>query len=118
MSVPNVNRGEIYWADIPTGSGSEQAGRRPVLIIQNQTGNRTSNTTIAAAITSQPRQRVYPFHVHFTAQESGLRLPGIVLCEQIQTIDQKRLGSKAGALGAEKMMEVDLALHFSLGLED
>lgn len=116
--MPIVSRGEIYWLDLPPGSGSEQAGRRPVLIIQNQIGNRTSPTTIVAAITSQPRPRVYPFHVHFTAHESGLRLAGIVLCEQVQTIDQKRLGSQAGALSKEKMMEVDLALHFSLGLED
>ena len=89
-----------------------------MLIIQNQIGNRTSPTTIAAAITSQPRQRIYPFHVHFTAQESGLKLAGIVMCEQLHTIDQRRLGPQAGALSKEKMREVDLALHFSLGLED
>lgn len=116
--MANVNRGDIYWLDLPPASGSEQAGRRPVLIIQNQIGNRTSPTTIVAAITSQPRKRVYPFHVHFTAQESGLGLAGIVLCEQVQTIDQKRLGTRSGALSKEKMREVDLALHFSLGLED
>ncbi len=112
-----VQRGEIYWLELPGGSGSQQAGRRPVLIIQNDVGNRASSTTIVAPVTSQSRRRVYPFHVAFTARESGLRLDGTVLCEQIQTVDQRRLGAAAGALGGEKMLEVDLALHRSLGLE-
>lgn len=113
-----VSRGEVYWLELISATGSEQTGRRPVLIVQNDTGNRASPTTIAAAITSQPRRRRYPFHVPFTAQESGLRLDGTVLCEQIQTVDQGRLGSLAGALSRQKMREVDLALHHSLGLED
>ena len=111
-----VRRGEIYRLQLTGGIGSEQAGRRPVLIIQNDVGNRTSTTTIVAAITSQPRRRIYPFHVPFTAGESGLRLDGTVLCEQIQTIDQTRLGRRAGAVSGEKMEEVDLALKRSLGL--
>jgi mRNA interferase MazF len=97
--------------------GSEQAGHRPVLIIQNDVGNRSSPTTIVAAITSQPRRRQYPFHVPFTAKESGLRLDGTILCEQIQTVDQGRLDDLAGTLSQEKMQEVDLALYWSLGLE-
>ena len=113
-----VRRGEIYWLQLTLGRGSEQAGRRPVLIIQNDVGNQSSPTTIIAAITSQARRRRYPFHVPFTAQESGLRLDGTVLCEQIQTIDQARLNPPAGVLGAEKMAEVDVALHRSLGLEE
>ena len=116
MSPPVVRRGEIYWVDLPPGSGSEQAGRRPVLIIQNDAGNRFSTTTIVAVITSQPRRQHYPFHVGFTAQESGLRLDGTILCEQIRTVDQGRLGSLVGALTSEKMQEVDEALHRSLGL--
>ncbi len=112
-----VRRSEIYWLQLTGGGGSEQAGRRPVLIIQNDVGNRASPTTIVSAITSQPRRRPYPFHVPFTAQESGLHLDGTVLCEQIQTVDQSRLGTLAGALSQEKMREVDLALHHSLGLE-
>lgn len=112
-----VRRGEIYWLQLLPVTGSEQAGRRPVLIIQNDVGNRSSPTTIVAAITSQPRRRQYPFHVPFTATESGLRLDGTGLCEQIQTVDQERLVSLAGALSGEKMREVDLALHRSLGLE-
>ena len=111
-----VQRGEIYWLELPGGSGSEQAGRRPVLIIQNDVGNRLSTTTIVAAITSQPRPRRYPFHVPFTAEESALRLDGTVLCEQIQTVDQTRLESIAGGLADSKMSEVDEALHCSLGL--
>lgn len=111
-----VRRGEIYWLGLPPASGSEQAGRRPVLIIQNDVGNRASPTTIVAAITSQPRRRRYPFHVSFTAQESGLRLDGTVLCEQIMTVDQGRLGELTGSLTQDRMQEVDLALHYSLGL--
>lgn len=111
-----VRRGEIYWLELE-GSGSEQLGRRPVLIIQNDSGNRTSPTTIVAAITSQPRLRLYPFHVPFTAEESGLRRGGTVLCEQIQTIGQGRLGGLAGSLDSARMGEVDQALHRSLGLE-
>jgi mRNA interferase MazF len=112
-----VRRGEIYWLELE-GSGSEQLGRRPVLVIQNDIGNRTSPTTIVAAITSQPRRRLYPFHVPFTAEESGLRRGGTVLCEQIQTIDQGRLGVLAGILSMDKMRAIDTALHRSLGLED
>ncbi len=111
-----VKRGEIYWLQLTGGTGSEQAGRRPALIIQNDAGNQFSPTTIVAAITSQPRHRAYPFHVPFAAEESDLRLRGTVLCEQIQTVDQGRLGALAGALSSSRMQEVDLALHRSLGL--
>ena len=112
-----VRRGEVYWLQLAGTVGSEQAGRRPVLIIQNDVGNRSSPTTIVAAITSQPRTRQYPFHVPFTAKESDLRLDGTVLCEQIQTVDQGRLDGLAGTLSQDKMQEVDLALCWSLGLE-
>ncbi len=111
-----VRRGEIYWVDLPPATGSEQTGRRPALIVQNDLGNRFSTTTLIAAITSQPRSRRYPFHVSFTAQESGLRLGGTVLCEQLDTVDQSSLGSPAGSLPPEKMLEVDEALRRSLGL--
>ncbi|MBM2832208.1 MAG: growth inhibitor [Dehalococcoidia bacterium] len=111
-----TRRGEIYWLELPPASGSEQTGRRPVLIIQNDTGNRTSPTTIVAAITSRQGCQHYPFHVEFSAGESGLRLEGTVLCEQVHTVDQGRLGGMAGALSRERMVEVDLALRRSLGL--
>ncbi len=111
-----ARRGEIYHVDWSAGRGAEQAGVRPALIIQNDVGNQFSPTTIVAAITSQPRRRRYPFHVAFTSEESGLRLDGTVLCEQIQTIDQSRLDELAGALTSEKMEEVNLAVQHSLGL--
>ena len=111
-----ARRGEVYWLELLAASGSEQADRRPVLVIQNDVGNRTSPTTIVAAITSQPRRQTYPFHVPFTAAESGLRLDGAVLCEQIFTVDQQRLGPLAGSLRQERMREVDVALHYSFGL--
>ena len=113
-----ASRGEIYHVDWSPGRGAEQAGVRPALIIQNAVGNQFSPITIVAAITSQPRRRRYPFHVAFTSEESGLRLDGTVLCEQIQTIDQSRLGRMAGALPPRRMLEVDAAIYHSLGLED
>ncbi len=113
-----VRRGEIYWLELLAGVGSEQTRRRPVVIVQNDAGNQFSPTTIVAAITSQPRRRAYPFQVSFAATESGLGRDGTVLCEQLRTIDQSRLGSQAGVLSAEKMREVDRALHLSLGLEE
>ncbi len=112
-----IKRGEIYWLELPSATGSEQSGRRPVLIIQNNTGNRFSATTIVAALTSQSRPRRYPFHVPFTAQDSALTSGGTVLCEQIYTVDQRRLGKLAGALNPEKMHQIDAALHHSLGLD-
>ena len=112
-----VKRGEVYWLQLTPTSGSEQAGHRPVLIIQNDNGNQTSPTTIVAALTSQPRRLRYPFHVPFTAVESGLNRDGTVLCEQLQTVDQARLGNLAGILNREKMQEVNLALRYSLALE-
>ncbi len=112
-----ARRGEIYWLDLSVGRGSEQVGRRPVLIIQNDVGNQFSPTTIIAAITSQPRARLYPFHVPFSSEESGLRIRGTVLCEQVLTVDQERLGGLVGSLPNERMAEVDTALHRSLGLE-
>ena len=111
-----VRRGEIYWLDLGSRRGSEQAGRRPVLIVQNDVGNMASPTTIVAAITSQERRRAYPFHVAISGRGSGLRLNGTVLCEQIQTVDQGRLGLLAGRLDDATMVEVDIALQWSLGL--
>jgi mRNA interferase MazF len=111
-----IRRGEIYWLELPPGSGSEQTGRRPVLIIQNDAGNQFSSTTIVVAITSQSRRQRYPFHVPFTADEGGLSLSGIVMCEQVQTVDQRRLGHMAGTFSDGRMREVEAALRLSLGL--
>lgn len=78
-----VRRGEVYWLQLFGGSSLEQAGRRPVLVIQNDIGNRSRPTTIIAVITSQPSRRRYPFHIPTAIHESGLQLDGTVLCEQV-----------------------------------
>ena len=110
-----ARRGEIYYVDWSSGRGSEQGGIRPAIIIQNDTGNQFSPTTIVAAISTQQRSP-YPFQVSITAEESGLSEDSIIKCEQIQTIDQSRLGRLVGVLSGEKMAAVDLALHLSLSL--
>jgi len=111
-----VQRGEIYSVDFGIPRGSEQGGRRPALVIQNDIGNRNSPTTIVAAITSRQKKH-YPFHVEITANESGLPQDGTVLLEQVLTINQSRLVSKVGALASAKMAEVDYAIKKSLGLD-
>ncbi len=111
-----ASRGEIYYVDWSLGRGSEQTGTRLALVVQNDVGNQYSPTTIVAAISTRPA-RAYPFQVAITADESRLPRDSIIKCEQIQTIDQNRLGRLVGVIGGEKMLEVDLALHRSLGLE-
>ena len=110
-----VRRGEVYWVDFGTPKGSEQGGRRPALIIQNDTGNSSSSTTIIAALTSK-KKKAYPFHVEVSAAESGLSEDGTILLEQVLTIDQSRLIERIGNLSISKMREVDKAIHVSLGL--
>jgi len=111
-----IRRGGIYLVDWSPGRGSEQAGVRPALVIQNDVGNEFSPTTIVAAISTRVR-RLYPFHVAITARESGLPQNSTVKCEQIQTIAQSRFVSRVGALSPAKMQEVDTAVRHSLGLE-
>jgi len=110
-----VQRGEIYWVDFEIPKGSEQGGRRPALIIQNDVGNMYSPTTIVAAITSKQKQE-YRFHVEITKEESGLRRDSTILLEQLRTITQDRLISKVGTLSSDKMEQIDKALKVSLGL--
>lgn len=110
-----VKRGEIYYIDWSPGRGSEQSGIRPALIVQNDVGNRFSRTTIVAAISTQKR-RPYPFHVPISPLESGLPEDSIIKCEQLQTVDQQRLGRLAGSLSLGKILEVNEALNRSLGL--
>lgn len=110
-----VRRGEIYWIDYGIPRGSEQGGRRPALIVQNNIGNINSPTTIIAAITSK-KKVAYPFHVDISASESGLPQDSTVLLEQLLTIDQSRLISRVGTLSSAKMREVDEALQVSLEL--
>jgi mRNA interferase MazF len=110
-----VRRGEIWWADFGTPRGSEQGGQRPALVIQNDTGNTSSTTTIIAAITSKAKAS-YPFHVEVSAQESGLPQDSTILLEQILTISKSRLIRRASVLSSARMRDVDRALQFSLGL--
>ena len=112
----NVRRGEIYYADLSPVVGSEQGGVRPVLIVQNDTGNRHSPTVIAAAITSQMGKAKLPTHIGLSAQSSGLPKDSIVLLEQIRTLDKKRLREKMGRADSAVMEQVDAAIAVSFGL--
>jgi mRNA interferase MazF len=111
-----VKRGDIYWVDWGKGKGSEQAGRRPALVIQNDIGNAVSPNIIIASLTTAPN-KLYPFLVVFTAKESGLDKGGAVDLASIVTISKTRLIEKCGELNARKMAEVDIALKVSLGLD-
>lgn len=113
----NVKRGDIYYADLSPVVGSEQGGVRPVLIVQNDTGNRYSPTVIAAAITSQVNKaRAWPTHIELSAQKYGLTKDSVVLLEQIRTLDKRRLREKMGRLDTELMEKVDSAIAVSFGL--
>lgn len=112
----NIKRGEIYYADLSPVVGSEQGGVRPVLIIQNDVGNRYSPTVIAAAITSQRDKNKLPTHISVEASGCGLAKDSIVLLEQVRTIDKQRLKEKMGSLDMESMVMVDRALSVSFGL--
>lgn len=110
-----IRRGEIYWVDWSPGRGSEQAGTRPALIVQNDLGNQNSTTTVVVAV-STSFKKVYPFQVLIPAGEGGLREDSVAKCEQILTIDQTRLGNRIGEIGPERMAEIGLALKRSLQL--
>lgn len=112
----NVRRGEIYYADLSPVVGSEQGGVRPVLIVQNDTGNRHSPTVIAAAITSQTGKAKLPTHIEVAAQCCGLPKDSVILLEQIRTLDKRRLRERAGQITPEDQKRVDQALDVSLGL--
>ncbi|MBC8586921.1 type II toxin-antitoxin system PemK/MazF family toxin [Paratissierella segnis] len=111
-----VKRGDIFYADLSPVIGSEQGGVRPVLVIQNDIGNKYSPTIIIAAITSQINKAKLPTHVEITAPEYGLPKDSVVLLEQIRTIDKKRLREKIGKFDEEMMKQVDEALKISIGL--
>ena len=112
----NIKRGEIYYADLSPVIGSEQGGIRPVLIIQNDVGNRYSPTVIAAAITSQRDKTKLPAHISVEASDCGLAKDSIALLEQVRTIDKQRLKEKMGSLDMVSMGMVDKALSVSFGL--
>ncbi len=106
----NVRRGDIYYADLSPVVGSEQGGVRPVLIVQNDTGNRHSPTVIAAAITSQLGKARLPTHIALAAQGSGLPKDSVILLEQIRTLDKRRLRERMGKVDGTVMQRVDAAI--------
>jgi mRNA interferase MazF len=111
-----VKRGDIYYADLSPVVGSEQGGVRPVLIIQNDVGNKYSPTVIAAAITSQINKAKMPTHIELLAKDYGLNKDSVILLEQIRTIDKRRLREKIGRLDEALMLRVNDALSISFGL--
>ena len=110
-----IKRGELYYADLSPVIGSEQGGVRPVLVVQNDVGNRYSPTIIAAAVTSKINKAKLPTHIELSASNSGLVKDSVVLLEQIRTIDKRRLKERIGLLSEQMMMRVDDALLISLG---
>ncbi|MFO8059525.1 MAG: type II toxin-antitoxin system PemK/MazF family toxin [Bacillota bacterium] len=113
-----ISRGDIIFADLSPVVGSEQGGVRPVLVIQNDVGNKFSPTVIIAAITSRISKAQLPIHVEVTRDDHGLDRDSVVLCEQIRTIDKRRLREKIAHLEGETMKKVDHALMISLGLAE
>ena len=113
-----VKRGDIFFADLSPVVGSEQGGIRPVLIVQNDVGNKYSPTIIAAAITSQINKAKLPTHIEISAEEYGLTKDSVILLEQIRTIDKKRLKDKIGRLDDNLMNHVNEAISVSFGLTD
>lgn len=112
-----VKRGDMYYADLSPVVGSEQGGVRPVLIVQNDIGNKYSPTVIAAAITSQINKAKMPTHIEINASSFGLSKDSVILMEQIRTIDKKRLKERIGHIDDNLMDKVDEALAISFGLE-
>ena len=112
-----VKRGEVFYADLSPVVGSEQGGTRPVLIIQNDIGNRYSPTVIAAAITSQTGKARLPTHISLAGHDVGLTKDSVVLLEQIRTIDKRRLREHMGHVDEGLMNQVDSAIAVSFGLQ-
>lgn len=111
-----VKRGEVYFADLSPVVGSEQGGVRPVLVIQNNIGNRFSPTVIVAAITAQIQKAKLPTHVEIEAEKYGFERDSVILLEQIRTIDKQRLTDKITQLDEQMMDKINDALEISLGL--
>ena len=112
----NIKRGDIYYADLSPVIGSEQGGLRPVLIVQNDVGNKYSPTVIAAAITSKIGKTKLPTHIDIPSMEAGLAKDSVILLEQVRTIDKKRLKEKMGHLDERTMNNVNSAIQVSYGL--
>ncbi|WP_426350122.1 type II toxin-antitoxin system PemK/MazF family toxin [Alloiococcus sp. CFN-8] len=116
MTTMLVKRGDIFYADLSPVIGSEQGGIRPVIIIQNDIGNKYSPTVIVAAITSQINKAKLPTHVEISSEEYGLNKDSVVLLEQVRTLDKKRLKEKIGHMTDSDMEKVDRALRISIGI--
>ena len=112
-----IKRGELYYADLSPVVGSEQGGIRPILIVQNDTGNKFSPTVIAAAVTSKIGKAKLPTHIELNADQFGLRKDSVILLEQIRTLDKKRLKERIGELSPVTMRKVNVALLISLGFQ-
>ena len=110
-----VKRGELYYADLSPVIGSEQGGVRPVLVVQNDVGNKYSPTVIAAAVTSKIDKAKLPTHIELSAREYGLSKDSVVLLEQIRTLDKTRLKERIGQVSADKMRKINEAILVSLG---
>ncbi|HBK01990.1 MAG TPA: PemK family transcriptional regulator [Clostridiales bacterium] len=113
-----IKRGELYYADLSPVVGSEQGGIRPVLVVQNDVGNKYSPTVIAAAVTSKLDKARLPTHIELSKESFGLTHDSVVLLEQIRTLDKRRLKERIGSLPPNLMKRVDLALMISLGFEE
>ena len=113
-----IKRGELYYADLSPVIGSEQGGVRPVLVVQNDVGNKYSPTVIAAAVTSQINKAKLPTHIELSAIDYGLSKDSVVLLEQIRTLDKKRLKERIGELPLSTMERVNTALLISLGFSE
>lgn len=114
-----VKRGDMFYADLSPVIGSEQGGIRPVLVIQNDTGNKYSPTVIVSAITSQQNKNKLPTHIELDSKEFGLKSDSVILAEQIRTIDKSRLKEKIGHIDDSRIMNrINNALGVSFGLED
>ena len=117
-NIHSVYRGDIFYADLEPVRGSEQGGIRPVLIIQNDIGNRHSPTVIVAAITSRIKHHRLPTHVNLNGRQCGLHNESTIMLEQLRTLDKQRLLGYAGTVGKSKMREVNTALEISIGIKD
>ena len=111
----NIKRGELYYADLSPVVGSEQGGVRPVLVVQNDVGNKYSPTVIAAAVTSKINKAKLPTHIELPSSSYGLQRDSVILLEQIRTLDKRRLKERIGELNESTMNMVDKAILISLG---
>ena len=113
----SIKKGDLYFADLSPVMGSEQGGIRPVLVVQNDVGNKYSPTIIVAAITSKKNKADLPTHVAITAEGNGLSKNSVVLLEQLRTIDKRRLKERIGTIDQTRLPDVNEALSVSLGID-